>query len=96
MDSLVFINKVMYVCLCLCLSLVSVFLVGLLEPAEVAHLTAGLIRCTVSAGDCVRVKLSSVTPVRFALLTDLMIRKVDTFLKCWCLVYTSKSLDSSV
>lgn len=90
MDSLVFISKVMYVCLCLCLSLISVFLVGLLEPVEVTHLTAEMISCTVSAGDRVRVKLSS------ALLTDRMIRKVDTFLKCWCLFYTSKSLDSSV
>lgn len=31
--------------------------------------------------DCVRVKLSSVTLVRFAHLTDLRIRKVDAFLK---------------
>jgi len=80
--------------MCLCLSLIPVFMAGLLEPAEAAHPTAGLISCTVSAGGSVRVKLSSVTPMRFALLTDLMIHKVDTFLKCWCLFYTLKSLDA--
>lgn len=74
-----------------CVSLIPVFPVGLLEPAECANLTVALISCTVIGWDCVQVKLSSVTLVRFALLTDLMIRKLDAFLERCCLFYTSQS-----